>query len=83
VPQFAKSGNKRTASSRRPSNSKIGGKRHPHERLSYCDNSAVVESGLFSIVEATNFNVEEIYKISKLSLYTVVVGTKKIESVNG
>jgi hypothetical protein len=47
------------------------------------DNSAVVESGLFSIVEATNFNVEEIYKISKQSLYTVVVGTKKIESVNG
>jgi hypothetical protein len=28
-------------------------------------------------LEATNFNVEEIYKISKLSLYTVVVGTKR------
>jgi phosphatidylethanolamine/phosphatidyl-N-methylethanolamine N-methyltransferase len=32
---------------------------------------------LAPFLEATNFNVEEIYKISKLSLYTVVVGTKR------
>jgi phosphatidylethanolamine/phosphatidyl-N-methylethanolamine N-methyltransferase len=32
-------------------------------------------------LQATDFNVEEIYKISKLSLYTVVVGRKPKESV--
>jgi SAM-dependent methyltransferase len=32
---------------------------------------------------ATDFNVEEIYKISKLSLYTVVVGANQKESVSG
>jgi phosphatidylethanolamine/phosphatidyl-N-methylethanolamine N-methyltransferase len=32
---------------------------------------------LESFLAATDFNVEEIYKISKLSLYTVVVGTKR------
>ena len=34
-------------------------------------------------LEATDFNVEEIYKISKLSLYTVVVGANQKESVTG
>jgi hypothetical protein len=28
-------------------------------------------------LEATDFNVEEIYKISKLSLYTVIVGVNQ------
>jgi phosphatidylethanolamine/phosphatidyl-N-methylethanolamine N-methyltransferase len=34
-------------------------------------------------LEAADFNVEEIYKISKLSLYTVVVGVNQKESVTG
>jgi phosphatidylethanolamine/phosphatidyl-N-methylethanolamine N-methyltransferase len=32
---------------------------------------------LESFLEATDFNVEEIYKLSKLSLYTVVVGVNQ------
>ena len=32
---------------------------------------------LAPFLEATNFNVDEIYKFSKLSLYTVVVGTER------
>jgi phosphatidylethanolamine/phosphatidyl-N-methylethanolamine N-methyltransferase len=35
---------------------------------------------LDSFLEATDFNVEEIYKISKLSLHTVVVGANRKES---
>jgi phosphatidylethanolamine/phosphatidyl-N-methylethanolamine N-methyltransferase len=38
---------------------------------------------LAPFLEATDFNVEEIYKISKLSLYTVVVGANQKESVIG
>jgi phosphatidylethanolamine/phosphatidyl-N-methylethanolamine N-methyltransferase len=34
-------------------------------------------------LEATDFNVEEIYKLSKLSLYTVIVGANQKESVTG
>jgi phosphatidylethanolamine/phosphatidyl-N-methylethanolamine N-methyltransferase len=34
-------------------------------------------------LEATDFNVEEIYKISKLSLYTVVVGANQKDSATG
>jgi phosphatidylethanolamine/phosphatidyl-N-methylethanolamine N-methyltransferase len=32
-------------------------------------------------LKATHFNVEEIYKISKLSLYTVVVGVRQKKSL--
>jgi len=32
---------------------------------------------LAPFLEATDFSVEEIYKISKLSLYTIIVGTNK------
>jgi phosphatidylethanolamine/phosphatidyl-N-methylethanolamine N-methyltransferase len=34
-------------------------------------------------LEATDFNVEEMYKVSKLSLYTVVVGVNQKESIPG
>jgi phosphatidylethanolamine/phosphatidyl-N-methylethanolamine N-methyltransferase len=34
-------------------------------------------------LQAADFNVEEIYKISKLSLYTVVVGANQKKSVSG
>lgn len=34
-------------------------------------------------LQATDFNAEEIYKLSKLSLYTVVVGTKQKGTVTG
>jgi phosphatidylethanolamine/phosphatidyl-N-methylethanolamine N-methyltransferase len=35
---------------------------------------------LAPFLEATDFSVKEIYKISKLSLYTIIVGTNKKES---
>jgi phosphatidylethanolamine/phosphatidyl-N-methylethanolamine N-methyltransferase len=38
---------------------------------------------LDSFLEATDFNAEEIYKLSKLSLHTVVVGANQKESVTG
>jgi phosphatidylethanolamine/phosphatidyl-N-methylethanolamine N-methyltransferase len=34
-------------------------------------------------LKATDFNVEEIYKISKLSLYTIIVGANRKERANG
>ena len=34
-------------------------------------------------LKATDLNVEEVYKISKLSLYTVIVGTNRKESLSG
>ena len=38
---------------------------------------------LDAFLKATDFDMKEVYKLTKLSLYTVVVGTNRKESLNG